>query len=98
MENVKRKFLPLSGLKSDHSVVQPVARRYTDYAIPNEYVKSIFNFPPQVLENAVNNHSTCLCDPCHDQGEIDRCDLMISGAVGPLPPIHRFGGSSSTSL
>jgi hypothetical protein len=23
---------------------------------------------------------------------------MISGAVGPLPPIHRFGGSSSTSL
>jgi hypothetical protein len=28
----KRKFLTLSGLKLDTSVVQPVASRYTDYA------------------------------------------------------------------
>jgi hypothetical protein len=29
-----RKFLTLPGLDSDHSVVQPVASRYTDWAIP----------------------------------------------------------------
>jgi hypothetical protein len=31
---VKRKFLTIPGLELDPSVVQPVARRYTDYAIP----------------------------------------------------------------
>jgi hypothetical protein len=30
----KRKFLALRGLESDPSVIQPVASRYTDYAIP----------------------------------------------------------------
>jgi hypothetical protein len=30
----KRKFLTLQGLELDPSVVQPVATRYTDYAIP----------------------------------------------------------------
>jgi hypothetical protein len=30
----KRKFLTLPGLELDPSVVQPVASRYTDYAIP----------------------------------------------------------------
>jgi hypothetical protein len=30
----KRKFLTLSGLELEPSVVQPVASRYTDYAIP----------------------------------------------------------------
>jgi hypothetical protein len=30
----KRKFLTLPGIESDPSVVQPVASRYTDYAIP----------------------------------------------------------------
>jgi hypothetical protein len=30
----KRKFLTLPGLNSDPSVVQPVASRYTNYAIP----------------------------------------------------------------
>jgi hypothetical protein len=30
----KRKFMPLSGLELHASVVQPVASRYTDYAIP----------------------------------------------------------------
>jgi hypothetical protein len=32
----KRKFLTLLGLDSDLSVVQPVASRYIDYAIPAE--------------------------------------------------------------
>jgi hypothetical protein len=30
----KRKFLTLLGLNPDPSLVQPVASRYTDYAIP----------------------------------------------------------------
>jgi hypothetical protein len=30
----KKQFLTLPGLDSDPSVVQPVARVYTDYAIP----------------------------------------------------------------
>jgi hypothetical protein len=30
----KRKFLTLPGLNSDPSVVQPIASRYTNYAIP----------------------------------------------------------------
>jgi hypothetical protein len=36
MDNVeKREFLTLPGLNSDPSVVQPVASRYTDWAIPD---------------------------------------------------------------
>jgi hypothetical protein len=34
----KRKFLTLPGLNSDPFVVQPVASRYTDYAIPARLV------------------------------------------------------------
>jgi hypothetical protein len=35
MDDVEnRKFLPLPGLNSDPSTVQPVASRYTDYATP----------------------------------------------------------------
>jgi hypothetical protein len=39
----KRKFLTLPGLELDPSVVQPVASRYTDYAIPASLSKPRLN-------------------------------------------------------
>jgi hypothetical protein len=44
----KRKFLTLPGLDSDLLVVQPVASRYTNYAIPgyiNQVILSISKIP-----------------------------------------------------
>jgi hypothetical protein len=41
----KRKFLTLPGLELRPSLVQPVASRYTDYAIPAHYkLQAIFEF------------------------------------------------------
>jgi hypothetical protein len=38
LDDMEKKFLNLPGLELDPSVVQPIASRYTDYAVPDPYV------------------------------------------------------------
>jgi hypothetical protein len=50
MDDVKRKILALRGLELDPSVIQPVASRYTNYAISAPLYMNVDSPKTEVLQ------------------------------------------------
>jgi hypothetical protein len=60
-DSEKRQFLTLLGLELDPPVVQPIASRYTDYAIPAPTLLYVFMYIFSCIVNRLLTLAVLVC-------------------------------------